>query len=158
MQLTPPCGSSLHGLFDLKVNYLGHWLLTHHLLAGQQKRRAKQHRQNGGSASSSTQQGDITTAANARERHKHEQLQQQPTQAQHAQHAQHSQHAQHGGTRVVWLASMTHKAGRIKFDDLQANKSYNAFRRYGDSKLAQLLAVRSFAQRSDRSASEGLTW
>lgn len=58
--------------------------------------------------------------------------------------------AQHGGTRVVWLSSMTHRAGRIKFDDLQAKKSYNAFRRYGDSKLAELLAVRSFASRMRR--------
>ena len=58
------------------------------------------------------------------------------------------------GTRVVMLTSLTHSAGRIKFDDLHATESYSGFHRYADSKLAILLAVREFAKRMDRQAGE----
>ena len=48
------------------------------------------------------------------------------------------------------LTSLTYKAGRIKFDDLRAERSYSGFHRYADSKLAELLAVKEFADRMDR--------
>ncbi len=50
------------------------------------------------------------------------------------------------------LTSLTYKAGRIKFDDLRAERSYSGFQRYADSKLAELLAVKEFAERMDRYA------
>ncbi len=50
------------------------------------------------------------------------------------------------------MTSLTYKAGRIRFDDLAAERSYSGFHRYSDSKLAELLAVREFAERMDRYA------
>ena len=121
----------------LQVNYLGHWLLTHQLLAGQRDLRAKQ------KPARPSKEGIIAQlpAAQRRREFKHTSRQQQlpgPGAA---------QQAVSDGTRVVLLSSMTHRAGRIQFDDLHARKSYNAFHRYADSKLALLLAVRAFAQR-----------
>lgn len=54
--------------------------------------------------------------------------------------------AQTPGARVVVTASLAHTRGKIDWDDLNAEKSYNASQRYGDSKLANLL----FAQELDR--------
>ncbi len=48
--------------------------------------------------------------------------------------------------RVVTLSSGAHRIGRIDFDDLQGERSYNRWRRYGQSKLANLL----FALELDR--------
>jgi len=42
-------------------------------------------------------------------------------------------------SRVVTLASIAHKQGRIAFEDLQAVKSYNPMRTYQQSKLANLM-------------------
>jgi len=50
------------------------------------------------------------------------------------------------GARVVTLSSTAHKMGRIDFDDLQSERSYWRWRRYGQSKLANLL----FALELDR--------
>jgi NAD(P)-dependent dehydrogenase (short-subunit alcohol dehydrogenase family) len=41
--------------------------------------------------------------------------------------------------RVVTLSSSAHRGGTIKFDDLQGERSYNNWRAYGQSKLANLL-------------------
>jgi NAD(P)-dependent dehydrogenase (short-subunit alcohol dehydrogenase family) len=41
--------------------------------------------------------------------------------------------------RVVTVSSTVHRAGRIRFDDLQSEKSYAPWRAYGQSKLANLL-------------------
>jgi NAD(P)-dependent dehydrogenase (short-subunit alcohol dehydrogenase family) len=41
--------------------------------------------------------------------------------------------------RVVTLASIAHKRGRIDFDDLQAEKSYSPTRGYNQSKLGNLM-------------------
>jgi NAD(P)-dependent dehydrogenase (short-subunit alcohol dehydrogenase family) len=43
------------------------------------------------------------------------------------------------GSRVVTVSSIGHRAGRIRFDDLQSERSYNRARAYGQSKLANLL-------------------
>lgn len=56
------------------------------------------------------------------------------------------------------LTSLTYKAGRIKFDDLRAERSYSGFHRYADSKLAELLAVKEFAERMDRYAVIDVTY
>jgi NAD(P)-dependent dehydrogenase (short-subunit alcohol dehydrogenase family) len=43
------------------------------------------------------------------------------------------------GSRVVTVSSMGHRIGRIRFDDLQSDHSYNRVRAYAQSKLANLL-------------------
>ncbi|KAL0040749.1 hypothetical protein WJX79_004106 [Trebouxia sp. C0005] len=54
-----------------------------------------------------------------------------------------------------WMLTHLLLAGRIKFDDLRAERSYSGFHRYADSKLAELLAVKEFAERMDRSPDAG---
>jgi len=43
------------------------------------------------------------------------------------------------GARVVTVSSLNHKWGRIRFDDLQQERSYKRWRGYNQSKLANLL-------------------
>ena len=43
------------------------------------------------------------------------------------------------GARVVTVSSLAHRFGALRFDDLQAQRSYDAGARYGMSKLANLL-------------------
>jgi NAD(P)-dependent dehydrogenase (short-subunit alcohol dehydrogenase family) len=43
------------------------------------------------------------------------------------------------GSRVVTVSSMGHRIGRIRFDDLQSDRSYSRAGAYGQSKLANLL-------------------
>lgn len=49
-------------------------------------------------------------------------------------------------SRVVTLASIAHKRGRLNFDDLQSQKSYSPMKAYQQSKLADLM----FALELDR--------
>jgi NAD(P)-dependent dehydrogenase (short-subunit alcohol dehydrogenase family) len=49
--------------------------------------------------------------------------------------------------RVVSVSSTAHRAGRIKFDDLQSERSYGRWRAYGQSKLANLLFAFEFDRR-----------
>lgn len=51
------------------------------------------------------------------------------------------------GARIVTTASDAHKSGKLKFDDLQAEKKYNAFGVYGTSKLCNILFTRELARR-----------
>jgi NAD(P)-dependent dehydrogenase (short-subunit alcohol dehydrogenase family) len=51
------------------------------------------------------------------------------------------------GSRIVTVSSLAHFWGRIDFDDLQSERSYNPTRAYGQSKLANLLFVRELARR-----------
>jgi NAD(P)-dependent dehydrogenase (short-subunit alcohol dehydrogenase family) len=44
-----------------------------------------------------------------------------------------------GGARVVNVASLAHRLGRIRFDDLQFERGYQPWPAYGQSKLANLL-------------------
>jgi NAD(P)-dependent dehydrogenase (short-subunit alcohol dehydrogenase family) len=43
------------------------------------------------------------------------------------------------GARVVTVASTAHRFGRIRFDDLQWERSYGRWRAYGQSKMANVL-------------------
>jgi NAD(P)-dependent dehydrogenase (short-subunit alcohol dehydrogenase family) len=52
------------------------------------------------------------------------------------------------GARVVTVTSMAHEQGRIRFDDLQGERSYGPWTAYSQSKLANLL----FAFELDRQA------
>lgn len=52
-----------------------------------------------------------------------------------------------GGARVVVTSSLAHRRGKIAWDDLDADKSFNTGQRYGDSKLANLLFVAELDRR-----------
>jgi NAD(P)-dependent dehydrogenase (short-subunit alcohol dehydrogenase family) len=52
------------------------------------------------------------------------------------------------GARVVTISSGAHRMGRVKLDDLMAERRYSAWRAYGQSKLSNLL----FAFELDRRA------
>ena len=133
----------------LQVNYLGHWLLTHQLLAGQHQLRGNQLKSNNQQQKVATHQ--LNSSAFAQQNQDSSQSHASGSAAEPAAHMQGSpKSAQEEGTRVVMLTSLTQSAGRIRFDDLHAKKSYSGFHRYADSKLAILLAVREFAQRMSR--------
>jgi NAD(P)-dependent dehydrogenase (short-subunit alcohol dehydrogenase family) len=51
--------------------------------------------------------------------------------------------------RVVTMSSVMHWIGRIRFGDLNAEKRYNAWLAYGQSKLANLLFAHELQLRSD---------
>jgi NAD(P)-dependent dehydrogenase (short-subunit alcohol dehydrogenase family) len=51
------------------------------------------------------------------------------------------------GARVVTVSSTAHRFGRIRFDDLQAERRYNRWRAYGQSKLANILFARELDRR-----------
>jgi NAD(P)-dependent dehydrogenase (short-subunit alcohol dehydrogenase family) len=55
------------------------------------------------------------------------------------------------GARIASTASDAHKAGRLDFGDLQAEKSYSGFRVYGTSKLCNILFTRELARRLEGS-------
>ncbi len=50
--------------------------------------------------------------------------------------------------RVVTVASLAHRAGKIHFDDLQLEKKYKPWDAYGQSKLANILFARELARRT----------
>ncbi len=50
--------------------------------------------------------------------------------------------------RVVTVASGAHRMGRMNFDDLQGERSYNRWRAYGQSKLSNLLFMFELQRRS----------
>lgn len=53
-----------------------------------------------------------------------------------------------GSARLVTLSSLAAWMGPIRFDDLQGERSYGAWRAYGQSKLADLLFALEFDRRS----------
>jgi NAD(P)-dependent dehydrogenase (short-subunit alcohol dehydrogenase family) len=59
------------------------------------------------------------------------------------------------GARVVTVSSGLHKVGRIDFDDLEAERRYDRWRRYGQSKLANLMFALELDRRA-RAAGVGL--
>ena len=137
----------------MQVNYLGHWLLTHQLLAGQHQlrqslsqtpaTRSKHNTQQSHIAAPSQQQRESTADVDSSGAH--------GTELSHlTHHGLAAGSARTEGTRVVMLTSLTYTAGRIRFDDLHAKKQYSGFHRSSDSKLAMPLAAREFAQRMDR--------
>ncbi len=52
--------------------------------------------------------------------------------------------------RVVTVASIAHRRGRINFDDLQSERSYSPFASYAQSKLSNLLFTFEFQRRLDK--------
>ena len=51
------------------------------------------------------------------------------------------------GARIVSTSSIAHKRGKIHFDDINAERGYNAIPRYAQSKLANVLFTRELARR-----------
>ena len=49
--------------------------------------------------------------------------------------------------RIVTTASAAHQGARIPFEDLNAERSYRSFERYGQTKLANILFTRELARR-----------
>ena len=49
--------------------------------------------------------------------------------------------------RIVTTASDAHKGAHIPFDDLNAERAYRGFRRYGETKLANILFTAELARR-----------
>jgi NAD(P)-dependent dehydrogenase (short-subunit alcohol dehydrogenase family) len=55
--------------------------------------------------------------------------------------------------RIVTVSSQAHRMGKVDFDDLMGQRKYGAWRAYGQSKLANLLFMRSLAERLERAGS-----
>ncbi len=55
--------------------------------------------------------------------------------------------------RVVTLSSGAHRFGRVNLDDLQSERSYNRWRAYGQSKLANLLFMGELQRRLEAAGS-----
>ena len=53
--------------------------------------------------------------------------------------------------RVITTSSMAHRGVRIPFDDLNAERGYRSYRRYGESKLANILFTVELARRLEGS-------
>jgi NAD(P)-dependent dehydrogenase (short-subunit alcohol dehydrogenase family) len=51
-------------------------------------------------------------------------------------------------SRVINVSSSAHTSGHMHFDDLQCAKGYNAFKSYGQSKLAEVLFTYELARRT----------
>lgn len=51
------------------------------------------------------------------------------------------------GARVVTVSSLAHRSGRLRFDDLNAERAYSPWAAYGQSKLANLLFVLELQRR-----------
>ena len=49
--------------------------------------------------------------------------------------------------RIITTASAAHQGARIPFDDLNAERAYRGFERYGQTKLANILFTRELARR-----------
>lgn len=58
------------------------------------------------------------------------------------------------GGRIVNVASGAHKTGKIHFDDVNLHKSFNVFKAYSQSKLANVLFTRELSRRL---ADKGIT-
>lgn len=50
--------------------------------------------------------------------------------------------------RVVTVSSMVHKSGRIAFDDMNSEKTFDGYQAYADSKLANMLFANELARRA----------
>ncbi|WP_108398186.1 oxidoreductase [Devosia submarina] len=60
------------------------------------------------------------------------------------------QRLQEGRARVVMVSSNAARRGRMAFEDLQSERRYSPWRAYGQSKLANLLFMRSLQEASNR--------
>jgi len=61
------------------------------------------------------------------------------------------------GSRVVTVSSSMHKIGRMRWDDLQSERSYGKWRAYAQSKLANLLFAYELQRRLDAAGRDALS-
>jgi NAD(P)-dependent dehydrogenase (short-subunit alcohol dehydrogenase family) len=61
------------------------------------------------------------------------------------------------GARVVTVSSGAHLFGRIRFDDLQGERTYRPWRAYSQSKLANLLFARELDRRLRNAGSDAIS-
>ena len=61
------------------------------------------------------------------------------------------------GSRVVTQSSTAHRMGKMRFDDLQGEKSYGRWPAYGQSKLANLLFAFELQRRLDAAGAKTLS-
>ncbi|MDD4181277.1 MAG: oxidoreductase [Victivallaceae bacterium] len=61
------------------------------------------------------------------------------------------------GSRVISLASIAHRSGKIHFNDLNFKRKYSAFAAYSQSKLACLIFAKELQRRLDKSGSKVLS-
>jgi len=54
---------------------------------------------------------------------------------------------QSAGARVVTVSSVAHQSGRIEFDNMNAEREFDAYHAYANSKLADILFANTLAQR-----------
>jgi NAD(P)-dependent dehydrogenase (short-subunit alcohol dehydrogenase family) len=59
-----------------------------------------------------------------------------------------------GAARVVTVSSLAHRQGRMTFDDLQSERSYQPWAAYGQSKLANLLFTMELQRRGDAAGAD----
>jgi len=59
--------------------------------------------------------------------------------------------------RVITVASIAHRRGRIDFDDLQSERKYSPFASYAQTKLANLLFAFEFQRRADKAGAKILS-
>ena len=57
-----------------------------------------------------------------------------------------------GGSRLVQVASIAHRFGKINFEDIHWEQGYKKWKAYGMSKLANLLFVRELTKRIEEAA------
>jgi len=60
------------------------------------------------------------------------------------------------GARIVNVSSLAHRNGRIDYDDLHAEKSYNRMGRYQMSKFANILFTYELQRRLEKSNSPAI--
>ena len=58
-------------------------------------------------------------------------------------------HARADHLRVLLTSSLTHRAGRLDFGDLQAEARYHPLRQYATTKLAAIVLARDLQRRFD---------
>ncbi len=61
------------------------------------------------------------------------------------------------GARIVNVSSLAHRNGRIHYDDIHAEKSYNRMERYGMSKFANILFTYELQRRLEEAGSSAIS-
>lgn len=59
-----------------------------------------------------------------------------------------------GGARIVTIASVAHRRGRMRFDDLNSTRSYRPLRAYSQTKLANLLFMLELQRRIEQAGAD----